>query len=214
MCIINTCTNFNSWYVHKHTYTGEGTYGLVYRAIDKNTNDHVALKRILLHNEKDDGFPITTLREVQCLSMCSHPSIITLLGVAAGHKHTDIYLVFEYCEHDLAMLVHVIPAPFSESEVKRITLQLCQALEHLHLHSVIHRDLKLSNLLYNNRGQLKLADFGMARRITPSSTALTLKVESLLTFLTHICQNSSVYFSLLFNLCVVCAGGDSMVPLS
>jgi serine/threonine protein kinase len=58
--------------------------------------------------------------------------------------------------------------PFSESEAKCITLQIASALSFVHGRHLVHRDLKLSNLLYNNRGEIKLADFGMVRRLTPA----------------------------------------------
>ncbi len=62
-----------------------------------------------------------------------------------------IFLVFEYVEHDLAGLLDVMKHPFTESEVKCLMLQLTKAVAYLHEHYVIHRDLKLSNLLLNNK---------------------------------------------------------------
>ena len=78
-----------------------------------------------------------------------------------------IDLVFEYAEHDLGELVYDHyeekgESPFRESAVKQLALQLLSALHFLHSRHIIHRDLKLSNLLYNHRGQLKLIDFGLA----------------------------------------------------
>jgi serine/threonine protein kinase len=63
-----------------------------------------------------------------------------------------VFLVFEYCEHDMASLADTKSKPFSESEVKRIILQLISAVAYLHANWIIHRDLKMSNLLYNNKG--------------------------------------------------------------
>lgn len=82
-----------------------------------------------------------------------------------------------YCEHDLAALIDAHSRPFSESEAKSISLQLLSALSYLHDRFIIHRDLKLSNLLYNNRGQVKLADFGMSRKM--SADSMTTKVVTL-----------------------------------
>ena len=81
-----------------------------------------------------------------------------------------MFLVFEYAQHDLASLIdnHYTQhqrSPFSESEVKRLMLQLFEALRFLHSRYILHRDLKLSNLLYNHRGELRVADFGLARRV-------------------------------------------------
>lgn len=83
--------------------------------------------------------------------------------MAVNEQRDGVFLVFEYCEHDLANLLEHVPKAFSESEVKTLSVQLLAALGHLHRHWIIHRDVKMSNLLYNNRGELKLADFGLAR---------------------------------------------------
>jgi len=107
-----------------------------------------------------------------------------------------VFLVFEYAQHDLATLIdhHYKEhgcSPFRESEVKRLMIQLLKALSFLHSRHVLHRDLKLSNLLYNHRGELRIADLGLARRVgasyvgekiddsTESHSCLTPKVVSL-----------------------------------
>lgn len=85
-------------------------------------------------------------------------------------SRSGVFLVFEYAQHDLATLIdhHYKEhncSPFRESEVKRLMLQLLGALSFLHSRHILHRDLKLSNLLYNHRGELRVADFGLARRV-------------------------------------------------
>ena len=73
-----------------------------------------------------------------------------------------VFMVFEYMEHDLhGLLVHGVT--FSDAHRKSITKQLLRGLAYLHHRSVLHRDLKGSNLLLNNQGTLKIADFGLAR---------------------------------------------------
>ena len=85
-------------------------------------------------------------------------------------SRSGVFLVFEYAEHDLASLIdnhyqqHKC-SPFSQSEVKRLMIQLLEAIRFIHSNYILHRDLKLSNLLYNNRGELRVADFGLARRV-------------------------------------------------
>ena len=71
--------------------------------------------------------------------------------------------MFEYCEHDLSTILKNIKQPFTESEAKTITSQLLSALAHLHANWMVHRDIKPSNVLYNHRGEVKLADFGLCR---------------------------------------------------
>lgn len=74
---------------------GEGTYGIVYKARDRETNGHVALKRCIPHHEASDGFPVTTLREIQSLRLCSgHPHIVQLQNIAVSTN--GVFLVFEY----------------------------------------------------------------------------------------------------------------------
>ena len=160
---------------------GEGTYGYVYKAINRETNEVVALKRIILHNERQDGFPLTSLREVKTLNACrNHPNIVRLHEVVVGSQRDAVFLLFEYCEHDLSTVLKAFKNPFKESEVKCLVLQLLSAVEHIHNNWIVHRDIKLSNLLYNSKGQLKLADFGLARTLSyPPPAALTPTVVTL-----------------------------------
>ena len=168
-----SCSNVSSRY-EKIGRIGEGTYGVVYKARDIKSQDFVALKRCLPHHEASDGFPTTTLREITLLKEIQgsggHQHIVALKDIAVSSSRSGVFLVFEYAEHDLASLLdnhyrlhH--SSPFRESEVKKLVQQLLKAISFLHSRCIIHRDLKCSNLLYNHRGELKVADFGLARRI-------------------------------------------------
>lgn len=161
---------------------GEGTYGVVYKALDRQERKHVALKRCIPHHEESDGFPLTTLREIQSLRSCaSHPSVVKLETVAVSRS--GVFLVFELCDFDLADLIDAhyrkyAASPFDETAVKTLQTQLLSALAFMHSHYLIHRDVKLSNLLYSNVGVLKVADFGLSRSYSDTSV-LTLTVASL-----------------------------------
>lgn len=163
----------------KKNRIGEGTYGTVYRAIDRETGEVVALKKIILHNEQQVGFPITSLREARVLRRLSHPNCVGLRDVAVGTQRDCVFLVFEYCEHDMSTLMQYTTKKFSESEVKGLMVQLLRAIEYIHSLWIVHRDLKMSNLLYNSKGLLKLADFGLAREYGHPVPLMTPKVVTL-----------------------------------
>ncbi|OAY34368.1 cyclin-dependent kinase G-2 [Manihot esculenta] len=141
----------------------EGTYGVVYRARDKKTGEIVALKKVKMEKERE-GFPLTSLREINILLSFHHPSIVDAKEVVVGSNLDSIFMVMEYMEHDLKGLMESMKQPFSQSEVKCLMLQLLEGVKYLHDNWVLHRDLKTSNLLLNNRGELKICDFGLARQ--------------------------------------------------
>ncbi|RQM04881.1 hypothetical protein DH86_00002682, partial [Scytalidium sp. 3C] len=141
----------------------EGAYGWVSRAKDTATGKVVALKRLKMDNAQD-GIPVTGLREIQTLMDCDHPNILALQEVVVGEdtsKIENIFLVLDFLEHDLKTLLEDMSEPFLTSEVKTLLQQLTSGVAYLHNNWILHRDLKTSNLLLNNRGQLKIADFGM-----------------------------------------------------
>eukprot|EP00298_Acanthocystis_sp_HF-20_P010489 c18882_g2_i2.p1 GENE.c18882_g2_i2~~c18882_g2_i2.p1 ORF type:complete len:367 (+),score=151.56 c18882_g2_i2:2-1102(+) len=159
---------------------GEGTYGTVYKAKDLDSEEIVALKRVKMEKVSDsEGFPMTMLREIQILTRIKHPNIVNLKEVVVGSTRNRIFLVFEYCEHDLARMLDFMKYHFTESEVKCLLYQLLEAIHHLHSNFIIHRDIKLSNLLFTNTGSLKLADFGLARTFSPYPQAYTPNVVTL-----------------------------------
>lgn len=140
---------------------GEGTYGVVYKAKNKVTGETVALKKIRLDAETE-GVPSTAIREISLLRELSHPNIVKLRDVI--HTENKLYLVFEFLHQDLKKFmdsssVTGIPMPL----VKSYLFQLLQGLAFCHSHRVLHRDLKPQNLLINAQGEIKLADFGLAR---------------------------------------------------
>ncbi|XP_074560639.1 cyclin-dependent kinase G-2-like [Curcuma longa] len=141
----------------------EGTYGVVYRAKDKKTGEIVALKKVKMEKEKE-GFPLTSLREINILLSFHHPSIVDVKEVVVGSELDKIFMVMEYMEHDLKALMETMKKPYSQSEVKCLMLQLLSGVKYLHDNWVLHRDLKTSNILLNNRGELKICDFGLSRQ--------------------------------------------------
>lgn len=141
----------------------EGAYGVVYRAREKATGRICALKKVKMDKERD-GFPMTSIREINILLSLQHPNVVNVSEVVVGESLDSIFMVMEYMEHDLKAMSEEMQQPFSTSEVKCLMLQLLEGVAYMHNNWVIHRDLKTSNLLYNNKGELKICDFGLARQ--------------------------------------------------
>ncbi|KAL1408838.1 hypothetical protein Q8F55_005652 [Vanrija albida] len=142
----------------------EGTYGVVFRARCNDTNDIYALKKLKLDEERH-GFPITSLREIMALMTAGdHENVVGIREVVVGDTLNQIFIAMPFIEHDLKTLLADMPHAFLQSEVKTIMRQLLSAVAHCHSNWILHRDLKTSNLLMNNRGQIKVADFGLARK--------------------------------------------------
>ncbi|GJJ07429.1 hypothetical protein Clacol_001631 [Clathrus columnatus] len=139
---------------------GEGTFGKVYKAQNLISRAFVALKRLRMEGERD-GFPVTAMREIKLLQYLRHPNIVTLheMMVSKGH----VYMVFEYMDHDLTGILSQTQFSFTPAHLKSLCRQMLAGLAYLHHKGVIHRDIKGSNILINNRGELRLADFGLAR---------------------------------------------------
>ncbi|KAI1840270.1 hypothetical protein JX265_013612 [Neoarthrinium moseri] len=149
---------------------GEGTFGEVHKARSRQNGTLVALKKIIMHNEKD-GFPITALREIKLLKLLSHPNVLRLVDMAVEHhaKATDkrkrpiMYMATPYMDHDLSGLLDNPSITFTVPQIKCYLKQLLQGLQYLHENHILHRDMKAANLLIDNRGILQIADFGLAR---------------------------------------------------
>jgi len=187
---------------------GSGTYGEVFKARDRETEEVVALKRIRLERE-DNGVPCTALREVSLLKALKHPNIITLRdfvfdtstdecedcqlqgsGTPCSNclaiqestntiRPSRLYLVFELMDCDLKKYMDSCNGPMDPLLVKSLLLQALEGLEFCHARGIMHRDIKPQNLLVSRDGTLKLCDFGLARAITPPTRRLTHEVVTL-----------------------------------
>ncbi|TWW65721.1 Cyclin-dependent kinase 6 [Takifugu flavidus] len=149
---------------------GEGAYGKVYKARDlKNEGRFVALKKVRVQTE-EEGMPLSTIREVAVLRQLEafeHPNVVRLFDVCTvsrTDRETRLTLVFEHVDQDLTTYLEKAPDPGVPPEtIKDMMYQLLQGLDFLHSHRVVHRDLKPQNILVTSGGQIKLADFGLAR---------------------------------------------------
>ncbi|KAJ3603315.1 hypothetical protein NHX12_031057 [Muraenolepis orangiensis] len=148
---------------------GGGAYGTVYKARDMESGKFVALKSVRVQTDQD-GLPISTVREVALLKRLEqfdHPNVVRLMDVCATQRtdqETKVTLVFEHVDQDLKIYLERAPAPgLSPDRIKDLMQQLLCGLAFLHSNRVMHRDLKPENILVTSQGQVKLADFGLAR---------------------------------------------------
>ncbi|XP_027727085.1 cyclin-dependent kinase 18 isoform X3 [Vombatus ursinus] len=146
---------------------GEGTYATVFKGRSKLTENLVALKEIRLEHE--EGAPCTAIREVSLLKNLKHANIVTLHDLI--HTERSLTLVFEYLDSDLKHYLDHCGNLMSMHNVKVFMFQLLRGLSYCHRRKILHRDLKPQNLLINDKGELKLADFGLARaKSVPTKT--------------------------------------------
>merc|ERR1719427_180295 len=121
-----------------------------------------------MENEKE-GFPITALREIKILKLLQHDNVVTLHEICRtkptpnNRLKGSVYLVFEFCAHDLAGLLSNATIKFTLGEIKKVMYQLLEGLFYIHKNKILHRDMKAANILITHDGTLKLADFGLAR---------------------------------------------------
>merc|ERR1719362_2631789 len=154
---------------------GEGTYGEVYKATPPpemliENGELLALKKVRLENEKE-GYPITAVREIKILRQLKHKNIIKLREIVTDKQEAvdfrkdkgSFYLVFDFMEHDLMGLLDSGLVSFTMELNCSIMKQIMEGLAYCHDRNFLHRDIKCSNILVNNKGQVKLADFGLAR---------------------------------------------------
>lgn len=144
---------------------GAGTYGKVFKAVHVFTKNKVALKRIRMEGEKD-GFPITAVREIRLLQHLRHENVVSLQEVMV--ERNECFMVFEYLSHDMTGLINHPSFTLSTAHKKHLAKQMFDGLNYLHHRGVLHRDIKAANILISNEGQLKFADFGLARFFSKS----------------------------------------------
>uniref|UniRef100_A0A914LL67 Mitogen-activated protein kinase n=1 Tax=Meloidogyne incognita TaxID=6306 RepID=A0A914LL67_MELIC len=150
---------------------GKGAYGIVWKAVDRRTNEAIALKKIFdaFRNATDAQ---RTFREIMFLQEFGrHPNVIKLYNILKADNDKDIYLVFEYMEADLHNVIKKMTI-LKDIHKQYIMCQLFRAIKFLHSGNVLHRDLKPSNVLLDAECRVKLADFGLARSFSQMDDSL------------------------------------------
>jgi len=163
---------------------GNGAYGTVYKARDRASDKIVAIKKVKLALT-EDGVPMSVLREISLLKQLgksNHPNIVRLLDICHGQRmemgrEMNLFLVFEHVDQDLNLYIERVPPPgLPHDRIKDIMWQILSGVDFLHSHRIVHRDLKPQNILVSRDGQVKLADFGLARIYDFSSLLTTVVV--------------------------------------
>ncbi|KAF9645608.1 Pkinase-domain-containing protein, partial [Thelephora ganbajun] len=157
----------------KEAKIGEGTYAVVYRAREKTTGRRVAIKKIKVGQFKD-GLDMSAIREVKYLRELSHPNVIELLDVYSSK--TNLNLVLEFLDTDLELIIKDRSLVFLPADIKSWVAMTFRGLEFCHRNFILHRDLKPNNLLVASDGQLKIADFGLARDFADPGYKMTCQV--------------------------------------
>jgi serine/threonine protein kinase len=163
---------------------GEGAYGVVYKGINTETGEQVAIKKIRLHEcSTSEGVPRAVVREVGLLKELSEsPFIVSLLSVI-GYRGR-LLLVFEFLSYDLKTYMDERTDPktglrLPEISARSLSSQLLSGVKHCHARRVIHRDLKPHNILVSTDGRVKIADFGLARLTSLPNRPYTREVVTL-----------------------------------
>ncbi|XP_072047605.1 cyclin-dependent kinase 14-like isoform X2 [Amphiura filiformis] len=165
---LETCSPFGKIETYKKICPlGEGSYAKVFKAISSVNQQVVALKEIRLQQE--EGTPFTAIREASLLKGLKHANIVCLHDII--HTKTTLTFVFEYVNTDLSAYLEKHTGGLNVHNVKLFLFQLLRGLSFCHQRRILHRDLKPQNLLIGETGELKLADFGLARaKSIPSRT--------------------------------------------
>uniref|UniRef100_A0A8C4HJD4 Mitogen-activated protein kinase 15 n=1 Tax=Dicentrarchus labrax TaxID=13489 RepID=A0A8C4HJD4_DICLA len=143
---------------------GKGAYGIVWKAVDRQTGEIVAVKKIFdaFRNRTDAQ---RTFREIMFLQeFGDHANIVKLLNVIRAQNDKDIYLIFEYMDTDLHAVIKK-GTLLKDIHKRYVMYQLLKAIKYLHSGNVIHRDQKPSNVLLDTDCVVKLCDFGLARSL-------------------------------------------------
>ncbi|XP_059445336.1 MAP3K epsilon protein kinase 1-like isoform X2 [Corylus avellana] len=144
---------------------GKGAYGRVYKGLDLDNGDFVAIKQVSLENIAQEDLNII-MQEIDLLKNLNHKNIVKYLGSLKTKTH--LHIILEYVEN--GSLANIIKpnkfGPFPESLVAVYIAQVLEGLVYLHEQGVIHRDIKGANILTTKEGLVKLADFGVATKLT------------------------------------------------
>uniref|UniRef100_A0A8C3RDC9 Mitogen-activated protein kinase kinase kinase kinase n=1 Tax=Cyanoderma ruficeps TaxID=181631 RepID=A0A8C3RDC9_9PASS len=140
---------------------GSGTYGDVYKARNLHTGELAAVKIIKL--EPGDDFSLIQ-QEIYMVKECKHCNIVAYFGSYLSRE--KLWICMEYCGGGSLQDIYHVTGPLSELQIAYVCRETLQGLAYLHMKGKMHRDIKGANILLTDHGDVKLADFGVAAKIT------------------------------------------------
>ncbi|KAG8056634.1 hypothetical protein GUJ93_ZPchr0002g25211 [Zizania palustris] len=157
---------------------GSGAFGQVYLGMNLDTGELLAVKQVLIGSnnatrEKAQAHIRELEEEVKLLKNLSHPNIVRYLGTVQEEDTVNILLEFVPGGSIQSLLGKL--GSFPEAVIKKYTKQILQGLEYLHNNAIIHRDIKGANILVDNKGCIKLADFGASKQVAKLATITAAK---------------------------------------
>jgi len=139
---------------------GEGSYGSVYKALHKDSKQVLAIKQVPVDTDLQE-----IIKEISIMQQCDSPYVVKYYG--SYFKNTDLWIVMEYCgAGSVSDIMRLRKKTLTEQEIATVLSDTLKGLEYLHARKKIHRDIKAGNILLNNEGHAKLADFGVAGQLT------------------------------------------------
>uniref|UniRef100_A0A0D9X7X0 mitogen-activated protein kinase kinase kinase n=1 Tax=Leersia perrieri TaxID=77586 RepID=A0A0D9X7X0_9ORYZ len=157
---------------------GSGAFGSVFLGMDLDSGELLAVKQVLIGSnatrEKAQGHIRELEDEVKLLKNLSHPNIVRYIGTVREENSLNILLEFVPGGSIQSLLGRL--GSFPEAVIRKYTKQILHGLEYLHRNGIIHRDIKGANILVDNKGCIKLADFGASKQVEKlATTAKTMK---------------------------------------
>ncbi|CAM4618625.1 unnamed protein product [Lepidochelys kempii] len=140
---------------------GGGTYGEVYKAKNKGTGDLAAIKIVKMESDED----CTAIQqEILIVKTCQHHNIVAYYG--SYMRLNKLWICMEFCGAGSLQDIYHVTGPLSEQQIAYVCRETLQGLSYLHTQGKIHRDIKGANILINDNGEVKLADFGISAQIS------------------------------------------------
>ncbi|KAM7513809.1 hypothetical protein LguiA_003392 [Lonicera macranthoides] len=164
--------NLSKW--KKGRLLGRGTFGHVYLGFNSESGQMCAIKEVRVADDQSSKECLKQLnQEITLLSQLSHPNIVQYYGSELAEDTLSVYL--EYVSGGSIHKLLQEYGSFREPVMQNYTRQILSGLAYLHGRNTVHRDIKGANILVDPNGEIKLADFGMAKHITACSSMLSFK---------------------------------------